>query len=344
MVDAICREIELRKEYLKGEPIGSIYFGGGTPSVLSLTELEQILNAIRKIHSVEPGAEITLEANPDDLDIQKLTELKQACINRLSIGIQSFHEDELKWMNRSHTAEQSVASVKNAKELGFDNITIDLIYGSKFQDMDSWKYNLQKAFDLDVQHISAYNLTIEEKTVLGTLLKKGKEPSVNDEFSNQCFDWLISESRKHGFIQYEISNFGKKDLFAVHNSNYWKGITYLGLGPSAHSFDGETRQWNSANNQLYMDAIAKDTISGEKENLSIQNRYNEYILTRLRTIWGVDADYIRKTFGETFLDSFLQKSSEYIQSGDLFVSGPVYALTDKGKAFADKISSEFFEE
>jgi oxygen-independent coproporphyrinogen-3 oxidase len=344
MVDAICKEMELRKDYLKEQSIGSIYFGGGTPSVLEAAELKQILETIRQLHSVEEHAEITVEANPDDLDENKLRQLKQTGINRLSIGIQSFDKEELKWMNRSHTAEQSISCVKAAQLAGFNNITVDLIYGSKFQDLERWKANLQKAFDLGVQHISAYNLTIEEKTVLGSLYKKGKEPAVNDAFSNQCFEWLIRETEKNSFIQYEISNFGKEHFFAVHNSNYWKGVHYMGVGPSAHSFDGTTRQWNSANNMQYMQAIESGTIPAEKEELSVSNRYNEYILTRLRTIWGVDTDYILQVFGEKHLDSFLEISREYIASGDLSANGSVYSLTNKGKQLADKISAEFFEE
>lgn len=344
MVQAICREMELQKNYAGNEIIESIYFGGGTPSVLSQPELKSILDSIYKNYAVSLSAEITLEANPDDLDEERLKEFKQAGINRLSIGIQSFDEEELKWMNRSHTAQQSLECVKSAQDIGFDNITIDLIYGSKFQDLDKWKQNLQKAFDLNVQHISAYNLTIEHKTVLGTLFGKGVEPAVNDEFSEQCFEWLMEETTRNGFIQYEISNFGTKDHFAVHNSNYWKGNKYIGIGPSAHSYDGKNRQWNIANNPQYIKSIETGIAPFEKEELSVSDQYNEYLLTRLRTMWGVDINYLKEKFGVKYVNSFLENSKEYLENREMKNEGSFYILTIKGKLLADRISSEMFED
>lgn len=344
MVQAICKEIELQKNYAGNEAVESIYFGGGTPSVLSNEELNAILNSVTKNHIVSEKAEITLEANPDDLTEERIKEFKQAGINRLSIGIQSFDEEELKWMNRSHTVDQSVACVKAAQNKGFDNITIDLIYGSKFQDINKWKNNLQKAFDLNVQHISAYNLTIESKTVLGNWFGKGIEPAVNDEFSQQCFEWLMEETERKGFIQYEISNFGTNHHFAVHNSNYWKGNKYIGIGPSAHSYDGKNRQWNIANNPQYIKSIESGIVPFEKEELSINDQYNEYLLTRLRTMWGVDISYIQKQFGEKYVNSFLENTKEYISNGEMVKNNSVYTLTKKGKLLADRISSELFEE
>ena len=344
MVQAICMEIELQKNYAGNEIIESIYFGGGTPSVLTESELKNILERVRKNHLVADSAEITLEANPDDLSEERLKEFKQVGINRLSIGIQSFDEEELKWMNRSHTAQQSLDCVKAAQRWGFDNITIDLIYGSKFQDLDKWKQNLQRAFDLNVQHISAYNLTIENKTVLGTLFGKGVEPAVNDEFSEQCFEWLMEETARNGFIQYEISNFGTKDHFAIHNSNYWKGNKYIGIGPSAHSYDGKNRQWNIANNPQYIKSIEAGIVPFEKEELSVSDQYNEYLLTRLRTMWGVDINYLKEKFGVKYVNSFLESSKEYMENGEMKNEGSFYILTPKGKLLADRISSELFED
>ncbi len=344
MVAAICKEIELQKDYADNEVVESIYFGGGTPSVLTHEELNAILNSVRKNHSVAVTAEITLEANPDDLSEERIKEFKQAGINRLSIGIQSFDEEELKWMNRSHTVEQSIACVKIAQDNGFDNITIDLIYGSKFQDINRWKNNLQKAFDLNVQHISSSNLTIESKTVLGNWFGKGIEPAVNDEFSQQCFEWLMEETERKGFIQYEISNFGTKDHFAVHNSNYWKGNKYIGIGPSAHSYNGKFRQWNIANNPQYIKSIESGVLPFEKEELSTNDQYNEYLLTRLRTMWGVDLNYVSKQFGEKFVNSFLENSKEYLTNEEMQKNNSIYTLSRKGKLLADRISSELFEE
>ena len=248
LVKAFLKEIDQRKKYLKGEKIETIYFGGGTPSVLNEDELNSILDKIRKEFLVDNNTEITLECNPDDLTKEKLTQLKKAGINRLSIGLQSFNDNELKWMNRVHMSGESLSCVKLAQDAGFGNITIDLIYGSKFQDMKSWERTLQTVIDLNVQHISAYNLTIESKTKLGIDHQKGNEPEISEELSSEQFKMMIDVLQKSQFVHYEISNFGKENFFSKHNSNYWKGVSYLGLGPSAHSFNGESRQWNVASN------------------------------------------------------------------------------------------------
>lgn len=341
LVDAICKEIELQKDFFGDKKIDSIYFGGGTPSVLDKKELEKIFATLAKYFIWDKDAEITLEANPDDLTKEKLLELKKLGVNRLSIGLQSFSDEELKWMNRLHSADESEASVKLAKEIGFENISIDLIYGSKFQTEENWKTTLKKAVDLNVQHISSYNLTVEEKTELGHKVNKGKETAVDDEKSSQQFMVLMDTLSANGFDHYEISNFAKKGFEAVHNTNYWKGARYLGIGPSAHSFNGKSRQWNISNNAQYIKAINEGTEFFETETLSKLNRYNEYILTRLRTKWGCDLNYIKTEFGDDFANHFLEICQTYLPHS-IQKTETIYCLTDKGKLLADKIAMELF--
>lgn len=344
IVDAIIKEIELRKNYLSTKNIQTIYFGGGTPSLLSDKETFLILEKIYRTYTVSNNAEITLECNPDDLSEQKLKELKRAEINRLSIGLQSFNDDELKWMNRAHTAKESEYSVKRAQDKGFENITIDLIYGSRFCTPHNWKQTLHKAVSLDVQHISSYNLTIEEKTKLAHDFKIKKEPSIDDEKSAELFLEMIETLEKNNFIHYEISNFGKEGFFSQHNSNYWKGEHYIGLGPSAHSFDGVSRQWNIANNNLYIKRI-NDTSESyfEKEILTEKERFNEYLLTTLRTIWGIDFNYLKTNFNEGFVKTFLQQIESYIKDETVILNNNSYILTNKGKLLADRIASDLFQ-
>jgi oxygen-independent coproporphyrinogen-3 oxidase len=341
LVKAILKEIDERNKYLGNETIETIYFGGGTPSVLSEQELNSVLEKIRRGFSVDPNAEITLECNPDDLTKEKLQQLKYAGINRLSVGLQSFNDEELNWMNRAHTAIESLHSVKAAQDEGFDNITIDLIYGSKFQDMKTWEKTLQTVIDLNVQHISAYNLTIESKTKLGLDHQKGNEPEVSDNLSSEQFKLMIDMLQKNKFVHYEISNFGKEDFFSKHNSNYWKGVKYLGLGPSAHSFNRESRQWNVASNSAYIQNLNSGKNYFEVEILSDKERYNEYILTRLRTIWGCDMKEIEKEFGSDVLFSFEQNLKHY--QNYFSVNGSVVTLNIEGKLKADYLASEFFE-
>lgn len=342
LVDALIKEIELRKDYANNEEIKTIYFGGGTPSVLSDEELKRILDTIRNTHSVIENAEVTLEANPDDLTEEKVKALKALGINRLSIGLQSFYDEELQWMNRSHNAEQSIQSVKLAQANGIENITIDLIYGSKFQTLETWKKNLEQAFLLNVPHISAYNLTIEEKTVLGKLNARGKEPDINDSFSKDCFDLLINETKANGFTHYEISNFAKGDKLSQHNSSYWKGEKYIGIGPSAHSFNGITRQWNVSNNNVYINSLKENKIPFTEENLSLEEKYNEYILTGLRTMWGVNSDRILDLFGEDLHHYFLSEIQNYLAKEIEIQNKNTYVLTNIGKHLADRISSDLF--
>ncbi|HWY11045.1 MAG TPA: radical SAM family heme chaperone HemW [Bacteroidia bacterium] len=341
LVDALCKEIELQKDFLKEKKINSIYFGGGTPSVLDKNELEKIFAALHKNFTWDKDAEITFECNPDDLTKEKLLELKEFGVNRLSIGLQSFDDAELKWMNRLHTAQQSIDVVKLAQDLDFKNISIDLIYGSKFQTIDSWKKTLEKALSLGVQHISSYNLTIESKTALGNAVKEGKEKIVDEEKSAEQFIVLMDVLHNNGFEHYEISNFALKGFEAVHNTNYWKGAQYLGIGPSAHSFNGVSRQWNISNNPIYIDALKHNTGFFETETLSKLNRYNEYILTRLRTKWGCDLNYIKSEFGNSFAEHFEETSAQFLLK-DLQQSDSNYSLTKMGKLMADKIAMELF--
>lgn len=342
-VKTILLEIDQRINYLPNKTIETIYFGGGTPSLLSEKESFVILEKIYKLYNVSKHAEITFECNPDDLSDEKLKELKRLEANRLSIGLQSFDEEELVWMNRAHTAKESESSVKRAQDKGFENITIDLIYGSKFSNITNWKKTLDKAIALDVKHISSYNLTIEEKTKLGHDLKVKKEVAIDDEKSSEMFLEMIDRLEKNNFIQYEISNFGKEGFFSKHNSNYWKGEHYLGLGPSAHSFDGSSRQWNIANNNQYIKQVSeKRNAYFEKEILTEKERFNEYILTSLRTIWGIDLSYLKTNFNSDFVKLFLNQVETYIKHESVIAKDATYTLTEKGKLLADKIASDLF--
>ena len=343
LVNSILSEIDLRLNYLPNKKIESIYFGGGTPSLLSEKETFLILEKIYKLYNVSKDVEITLECNPDDLTDEKLKELKRLEVNRLSIGLQSFDEEELIWMNRAHTAKESESSVKRAQDRGFENITIDLIYGSKFSNLANWKKTLNKAIALDVKHISSYNLTIEEKTKLGHDFKVKKEIAIDDEKSSEMFLEMIDRLEKNKFIHYEISNFGKEGFFSTHNSNYWKGEHYLGLGPSAHSFDGTSRQWNIANNNIYIKKLSEKTNDYfEKEILTEKERFNEYVLTSLRTIWGIDLNYLKTNFNSEFVKAFLNQVDIYIKQEHVIVKKNTYTLTENGKLLADKIASELF--
>ena len=343
LVKSILDEIIVRINYLPNKNIETIYFGGGTPSLLLEKEIFLILDKIYKLYNVSKDVEITLECNPDDLSDEKLKELKRLEINRLSIGLQSFDEEELIWMNRAHTAKESESSVKRAQDRGFENITIDLIYGSKFSNLFSWKKTLDKAIALKVPHISSYNLTIEEKTKLGHDFKVKKEVAIDDEKSSEMFLEMIDRLEKNNFIHYEISNFGKEGFFSKHNSNYWKGEHYLGLGPSAHSFDGTSRQWNVSNNNIYIKYIEeKSEKYFEKEILTETERFNEYILTSLRTIWGIDLNYLKTNFNSDFVKRFSNQIQEYIKQETVLVKDSTFTLTEKGKLLADKIASELF--
>ncbi len=342
MVDAITKEIALQKSYLPNTHLQTIYFGGGTPSLLNTQELEGIFNAINYSFTIASNAEITLEANPDDLNKEKLAMLKQQGVNRLSIGTQSFQDTCLQYLNRAHNATEATQSIKLAQDQGFDNISIDLIYAIPVADEATWQADLQQTVDLQVQHISAYCLTIEEKTVFGRQLQKQLISPINDEFASSQFNSLIHHLEQYNFTQYEISNFAKSGFYSQHNSNYWVKNPYLGVGPSAHSYDGTTRQFNIANNGQYIQALAKNTIPSEKEELSKADQVNEYIMTSLRTMWGCDLSKISYNFDINLLNENKSYIHEYIDKKLLKLEDDVLKLTNSGKLFADKIASDLF--
>ena len=350
MVAAICREIELQQDYLPTRTLETIYFGGGTPSILTQNELEQIIETIHRFFKVEPGAEITLEANPDDLTSEKLRALKPF-VNRLSIGLQSFYEPYLRFMNRAHNAQESEQCVQLAQDHGFDNLTIDLIYGMSqvhlgmvptVSDEQLWQQDLDKAMALGTPHISAYNLTIEPQTALGNWLKKGKIKPVDEELSARHFEQMVRSLTQAGYEQYEISNFAKNGQYARHNSSYWKRRPYLGVGPSAHSFNGVSRQYNVSNNALYLRGIQGEKPVFELEELSVFDQVNDYILTSLRTIWGCDLAVIRDIANIDLLEEQKAYVEKFLEKNWVEVRNNVLYLTEKGKLFADRIASDLF--
>jgi len=341
MIDAMLTEIALQQGYLENLPVASVYFGGGTPSVLETSAINQLLQRIEQFHDILPDAEITLEANPDDLTTAKLQQLSETKINRLSIGIQSFFDKDLEFMNRAHNSEEAIACIRNAQEVGFQNLTVDLIYGTPTMTNEEWRKNLQTVFDLNIPHVSCYCLTVEPKTALEHFVKTGKSKDVNEEQVAEQFQILVEEMTKYGYLHYEISNFAKPDFFAVHNGNYWKGKKYLGIGPSAHSFNGQSRQWNVANNAQYIKSLQENKLHYEVETLTTRDRYNEYIMTGLRTIWGVDLIKI-EAFDIAVKTHFIDKSKQYLLQGLMIQEGNHYKLTSKGRLLSDGIISELF--
>ncbi len=346
MIAAILSEIEMQQNFFPTETkIESIYFGGGTPSLLSIDEINQISNKIRTLFNVIDDAEITLEANPDDLTIAYLIDLKKHTkINRLSIGVQSFFDEDLKYMNRAHNAKEAIQCIQFAKEAGFQNLSVDLIYGTPTMSHEHWRQNLQIIFDLNVPHISSYALTVEDKTVLSTLIKKQQTKAPEDEHTAQQFSILLEEMNKHHFVHYEISNFCIEPYFAKHNTNYWKGISYLGIGPSAHSFDGKKRYWNIANNANYLKKIKANELASECEILSITDKFNEYVMTSIRTIFGTNTNKIKQDFGDDFLQHFMLEISPFIDNNWISKNENIYTLTDAGKLFCDYITANLFFE
>jgi oxygen-independent coproporphyrinogen-3 oxidase len=340
LVDCIRKELKIRKSYLNTNQIETIYFGGGTPSLLEKDELVNILETIHKEFEVAQDAEITLEANPDDLTIKKLQELKSCGVNRLSIGIQSFIGRDLLFMNRSHTIKQAVESVANAKELGFENMTIDLIYGIPNLTQDEWKRNIQKALNLNVNHISAYCLTSEERTAMHHDIAKGKYELPNEDATSEQFNVLVSTLKENGFEQYEISNFSKIGHNSKHNSSYWKQKHFLGVGPSAHSFNGKTRHWNVSNNARYIKGANDNKWVAEEEILDEKTRYNEYIMTSLRTSWGINLEYLKQNFDSFFVSHFIKESKQFVIANSLIQKGTHFTLSQEGKLLADGIASD----
>lgn len=344
VVEAICQEIRLQKSYLKNTHISTVYFGGGTPSILDETSLEAIFSTLHQTFTILPDAEITLEANPDDISVEKLAIFKKFGINRLSIGIQSFHEPHLKQMNRAHNAQEAETCVKLAQDAGINNITIDLIYAIPAPDHQILYSDLAKVEALNLQHVSAYCLTIEPQTVFGKWTKQGKMPNIDDDFSAQQFSILVENLQRMGYEQYEISNFARNQQYSKHNTSYWKQEEYLGIGPSAHSFNGASRQYNIANNTKYVQQINSGIIPATLEILTKEDQINEYLLTGLRTIWGCKIDYLDSILGSSFLD--LQKSylQPILRAGHLEIDQHTLKLTQAGKLFADRIASDLFVE
>jgi oxygen-independent coproporphyrinogen-3 oxidase len=340
MTDALVKEIKYRSTELSGETIKTIYFGGGTPSILSDTELHSILQTIRENYILDANAEVTLEANPDDINSDLLRVWKKEGINRLSIGVQSFRSEDLEWMNRSHTAEQSIDAVQIAQKAGFENLTIDLIYGLPKMSIDEWETQLEKAIALNVPHISAYCLTVEPNTALAHLTKTGKIVTPGDKVQSEEFLTLRGKLTDAGFIQYEVSNFSQKGYESKHNSAYWQNEKYLGFGPSAHSFDGVTRKWNVSNNQRYMSALENEESFCEKEELSSLDKFNELLLTGLRTVYGVNKPLLFEEVKPGV--SFFDQINAYSVKGWLKEDDETYSLTTDGLLFADQIASELF--
>jgi oxygen-independent coproporphyrinogen-3 oxidase len=341
LTEAICKEITLKKDRLK-ETIGSIYFGGGTPSVLPVKNLNQIFDTINSCFSVSSDAEITLEANPDDLDKQKLAAFKTLPINRFSIGVQSFFNEDLIWMNRAHNANEAEDCIKRAQDIGFENLSVDLIYGYPQLTNEKLFANIHKIATLDMPHISAYALTVEDKTALDFAIKKGKQKPLNEEQSAEQFLLLFEKLDQQGYEHYEISNYSKPGKNAIHNTNYWKGVPYLGIGPSAHGFDGNERFFNIANNAKYLASLSQNSLPETIERLTSADQFNEYVMTSLRTIWGIDLDKIEKDFGANNVSNLLKDSAPFLEDNQITIENNKILLTKTGKLFADGIAASMF--
>lgn len=337
----MVEEISQRRNYLQKEGVQTLYFGGGTPSLLTAEELRLLLDEIHKNYSFTPDFEFTLEANPDDINPTSLKNWKELGVNRLSIGIQSFFQEDLDWMNRAHTAEESEKALKLAKEAGF-LLTADLIYGLPNRSLEDWKTNIQKLVALNPEHISAYCLTVEKRTALYKMITTGKLPRVEEDMQADQFELLVQELAKAGYEQYEISNFAKEGKYAVHNSNYWLGVPYLGIGPSAHSFDGKSRQWNVANNQTYMKEVLTSGTYFEKEELTPQDQFNESLLIGLRTKWGVQLSKLTSFL--PLSEEFQAQKEVFLQEGLLKMEEDTLILTPKGILQADYVASQLFVE
>ncbi len=343
MISCIKKEISLRKDELRNKNLKSLYFGGGTPSILGAENLNSIIDEVLKYFSFENEIEITLEANPDDLDKSFLRELSNSPVNRISIGTQSFYEEDLRMMNRAHNASQAEDSIKRAQDFGFENLSIDLIYGSPTSNFEIWKRNLQKSVDLQVAHISSYALTVEPKTALENWISKGKIQSPNETEQNEEFYFMSQFLKDNGFIHYEISNFGKSGFFSKHNSSYWKCQEYLGVGPSAHSYDGNLkRSWNIANNAEYIKTLNENKLPLESENLSPKDQYNEMIMIGLRTIWGINLDNFESQFSEEIRSHFRREIQSKLGEGILQIENNYLKIPEKHWFLADGIASDLF--
>lgn len=343
MIVALKKEIFLRKDELQNRNLKSLYFGGGTPSILKVDELQSIIDEVLKYFSFDQNIEITLEANPDDLDNKFVRELAKTPFNRLSIGTQSFFEEDLKLMNRAHNSTEAESSIKRAQDYGFENISIDLIYGSPTSNLEIWKKNLKKTIELQVPHVSSYALTIEPKTALNTWISQGKIAAPKEAEQHQEFFYMTDFLKDHGFDHYEISNFGKPGFHSKHNSAYWKYEEYLGLGPSAHSYNGRNeRSWNIANNKKYIDLLGQNTLAKETEILSEKDQYNEMLMIGLRTIWGVDLSSLKEKFSPEILDYFQKEIRNKLEEGTLMIEDNHLKIPEKHWFLADGIASDLF--
>lgn len=341
MIDAICKEIDLQSDFLSSRELTTIYFGGGTPSLLEASEIQIVLERLSHHYSWNDTIEITLEANPDDITLDKISNLKEGGINRLSIGIQSFIDSELIASNRAHNAEESLTAIKICQDAGIDNLSLDLIYGMPNSTQDTWQYNIDKALQLNIDHISSYALTVEPNTALNLMVKKGSITLPEEIEVSKQYLQLIDSLTSVGYDHYEISNFAKPNKYAVHNTNYWKSIPYLGVGPSAHSYQPTFRQWNISNNAKYIDSITKGIVPYEIEKTDYAAQYNEFVMTRLRTMWGINIEELKNKFP----NEVLRLENEilcYIESKHVVCDLHHYRLTPEGRLLADRIASELF--
>lgn len=342
LVVALAKELELRKDEFRNQVVETIYFGGGTPSLLSIEALQMLLDVVYKNYKVSKNPEITLEANPDDLTEGKLIAFSQSPINRLSIGIQSFFGDDLKLMNRAHNSEEAKRCLSMATQY-FDNISIDLIYGIPGMSNEHWIQNIETALAFNIPHISCYALTVEPRTALASFIKKGIIKNVDDDLAQEQFHIIIDKLEAAGFIHYELSNFGKPEYFSRNNSAYWQGKPYLGIGPSAHSFDGKHRGWNVRNNSKYINSLEKNVVPIEIETLSITDKYNEYVMTGLRTVWGVSLEKVEQDFGNSYKTYLLEQSEKHIIEHLLYLEDGKLLVTKKGQFLSDGIASDLFK-
>lgn len=340
-INAMLKEIELRKDYTGSENVNTIYIGGGTPSLLSVQQLEAVFNQVHKHFKVESECETTIELNPDDVNPEYLSGLKLLNINRVSLGIQSWRDRDLKMLNRRHNSAQAEYALGEIIKAGFENVTIDLIYGIPGMTLQDWNSNLDFTFSFDIKHLSAYHLTFEKGTVFGKMLEKGEIDEVDEEESAALFNLLIEKAERAGFIHYEISNFGKPGYFSLHNSNYWKQVNYIGIGPSAHSFNGYSRQWNVSDVNGYIKSVNAGKAYFEREELDTRSRFNEYIMTSLRTMWGIDLEYVERSFEKEGYDYVVNLSGKFKDYGLMRKDGSHLILTNQGKMISDNIISEF---
>ncbi|HDZ41003.1 MAG TPA: radical SAM family heme chaperone HemW [Bacteroidetes bacterium] len=339
-INALEKEMVLQKDYLENNEVKTVYLGGGTPSVLTAVQIREILEKLNDVFVVSENAEITMEVNPDDISRIYARDLKKAGINRISLGIQSWDDRILEFLNRRHSAAMAKEALQDITASGIDNISADMIYGIPGMTLRQWKEDIQQTLDMDIKHLSAYHLTIEKDTVFGKMKMAGELKEIKEEESEKQFNVLTDTCRKKGFIQYEISNFCRDGYFSVHNTNYWRQEPYLGLGPSAHSYNGDSRQWNIANLQAYLKSLDQDKIPGTVEILSLKDKYNEYIMTSLRTMWGINFDLVEEKINKESRDYLNNLATRFVKYGMMTKKGNQLMLTDQGKMISDNIISE----